>query len=126
MAGAFNCWDGTNIVLALASAFGFSGSRGHGTWNGIGHVWADIPGLGIIDPTAIQQNRSFTSSAVKGYHAGGTTSRSSMPDMGNTYGDIHITINNNGRDVTVDKNKIDRETSKKIWDIINPSLNTGL
>lgn len=69
-AGAFNCWDGTNIVLAIARAFGFDGSRGHGTWNGIGHVWANIPGLGIIDPTAIQQNGSFTSSAVKGYSAG--------------------------------------------------------
>lgn len=74
-AGVFNCWDGTNIVLAIARAFGFSGSRGHGTWNGVGHVWADIPGLGIIDPTAIQQRGSFTSSAVKGYSAGPTPRR---------------------------------------------------
>ena len=69
-AGVFNCWDGTNIVLAIARAFGFEGSRGHGTWNGIGHVWANIPGLGIIDPTAIQNRHSFTSSAVRGYSAG--------------------------------------------------------
>lgn len=69
-AGVFNCWDGTNIVLAIARAFGFEGSRGHGTWNGIGHVWANIPGLGIIDPTAIQNQGSFTSSAVRGYSAG--------------------------------------------------------
>ncbi len=128
-AGAFNCWDGTNIILAIARAFGFEGSRGHGTWNGIGHVWADIPGLGIIDPTAIQNRGTFTSSAVKGYHAGGTTTRNSSTsnmNMGNTYGDINITINNNGKDMTVNEKKIDRETSKKIWDIINPSLNTGL
>lgn len=127
-AGAFNCWDGTNIILAIARAFGFEGSRGHGTWNGIGHVWADIPGLGIIDPTAIQNRGTFTSSAVKGYHAGGTTTRnsSSNMNMGNTYGDVNITINNNGKDMTVNEKKIDRETSKKIWSIINPSLNTGL
>lgn len=128
-AGAFNCWDGTNIILAIARAFGFEGSRGHGTWNGIGHVWANIPGLGIIDPTAIQNRGTFTSSAVKGYHAGGTTTRNSSTsnmNMGNTYGDINITINNNGKDMTIDEKKIDKETSKKIWDIINPSLNTGL
>ena len=130
-AGAFNCWDGTNIVLALASAFGFTGGgMGHGTWNGIGHVWAEIPGLGIIDPTAIQNRGSFTSGAVKGYHAGGTTTRNSSSKgdipMGNTYGDIHITINNNGADMTVNEKKVDKRTSKKIYDILSPSLSTGL
>lgn len=96
-AGAFNCWDGTNIVLALASAFGFSGSRGHGTWNGIGHVWANIPGLGIIDPTAIQNRGTFTSSAVKGYNAGGSIRRSSPsvpPEQKETqHNEVHIHIN---------------------------------
>ena len=96
LAGAFNCWDGTNIVLALAEAFGFSGSREHGTWNGIGHVWANIPGLGIIDPTAIQQNGSFKSSSVKGYSAGSIRrgKKGDVPPTGNTThnNEVHIHI----------------------------------
>ena len=96
LAGAFNCWDGTNIVLALAEAFGFSGSREHGTWNGIGHVWANIPGLGIIDPTAIQQNGSFKSSSVRGYSAGSIRrgKKGDVPPTGNTThnNEVHIHI----------------------------------
>jgi len=45
-------------VLAIARAFLFDDSRGHGTWNCIGHVWKNIPDLGIIDSTAIQQRGS--------------------------------------------------------------------
>lgn len=96
-AGAFNCWDGTNIILSIARAFGFNGDMGHGTWNGIGHVWAEIPGLGVIDPTAIQQRGTFKSSAVKGYSAGGSVKRhksSGDNPMGTTIkqGDINIHI----------------------------------
>lgn len=126
-AGVFNCWDGTNIVLAIARAFGFYGSRGHGTWNGVGHVWASIPGLGIIDPTAIQQRGSFTSSAVSGYAGAIRRTGSSTPSIGetNNYGDIHITINNNGEDVSVNEKNIDRQVGKKIYELISPSLYTG-
>lgn len=130
-AGAFNCWDGTNIVLAIARAFGFEGSRGSGTWNGIGHVWAEIPGLGIIDPTAIQQNGTFTSSAVKGYGAaggGGTIPRrgsSSLP-----YGDNHtyntnVEIHVHGDDVEVNNRKIDKKTGKQLLDILGINPSTG-
>lgn len=67
-AGVFNCWDGANIILAIARAFGFTGGgMGHGSWNGIGHVWASIPGLGNIDATAIQRGYGFTSPKVSGY-----------------------------------------------------------
>lgn len=130
MAGAFNCWDGTNIVLALANAFGFSGSRGHGTWNGIGHVWADIPGLGIIDPTAIQQNHSFTSSAVKGYHAGGTINRNSsgedvpFGEVNNYNGDVNVTIYADGN-VEMNKRKLNKQTGKQILDILGINPATG-
>lgn len=97
-AGVFNCWDGANIILALARAFGFYGSMGHGSWNGIGHVWASIPGLGNIDATAIQNGYGFTSPKVSGY--AGTIKRGSasskVPD-GNinktTHNEVHIHIN---------------------------------
>lgn len=96
-AGVFNCWDGANIILAIARAFGFSGGMGHGTWNGIGHVWASIPGLGNIDATAIQNGYGFTSPKVRGY-AGSIRrgkSSASVPDGGNTTNnnnEIHIHI----------------------------------
>ena len=127
-AGAFNCWDGTNIVLAIARAFGFDGSRGHGTWNGIGHVWASIPGLGIIDPTAIQQNGSFKSSAVKGY-AGSMSRRyasrnDSLPNNGDTY-NTNIEINVHGDDVEVNNKRISKESGRQILDILGINPATG-
>ena len=127
-AGVFNCWDGTNIVLSLARAFGFDGSRGHGTWNGIGHVWANIPGLGIIDPTAIQQNGSFTSSAVKGYHAGSIRRGSSGGDVPtgetNTY-NTNVEIHVHGDDVEVNNRRIDKRTGKQLLDILGINPATG-
>ena len=125
-AGHFNCWDGTNIIIALANAFGLNASQGHGTWNGIGHMFARVAGIGVIDPTAIQRGFGFTSPKVKGYSAGSPSrSSNSNVQMGNTYGDIHITINNNGEDMTVNEKNVDKQTSKKIYDILRPSLSTG-
>ena len=125
-AGHFNCWDGTNIIIALANAFGLNASQGHGTWNGIGHMFARVAGIGVIDPTAIQRGFGFTSPKVKGYSAGSPSrSGNSNVQMGNTYGDIHITINNNGEDMTVNEKNVDKQTSKKIYDILRPSLSTG-
>lgn len=127
-AGAFNCWDGTNIVLALARAFGFEGSRGSGTWNGIGHVWAEIPGLGVIDPTAIQGGYGFKSPKVRGYSAGGTISRnSSGGDLptGETNYNTHIEINVHGDDVSVNDKQIDDNTGRKIIDLLGINPSTG-
>lgn len=126
-AGEFNCWDGTQIVLALARAFGFDGSMGHGTWNGTGHVWANIAGLGIIDPTAIQGGYGFTSSKVKGYNAGGSIRRSkpdTPPEGGDTY-NTNIEIHVHGDDVTVNDRKIDERSGKKILDILGINPATG-
>ena len=65
---AFNCVDGARVAIAIASAFGFGGGGiNYGTWNGIGHGWASIPGLGIIDATALQGGYGFKSPKVKGY-----------------------------------------------------------
>ena len=129
-AGVFNCWDGTNIVLSLARAFGFYGSRGHGTWNGIGHVWANIPGLGIIDPTAIQQRGTFTSSAVKGYSAGSIRrgeAKQKLPtgETHNYNGDVNFVVNVYGEDVEVNKQKINRETGRQILDLMGINPATG-
>ncbi len=119
-AGSFNCWDGTNIILAIAKAFGFYGSRGHGTWNGIGHVWASIPGLGIIDPTAIQRGYGFTSPKVKGY-AGAIPRKYASKGSGEkesvktVTAELHIHGNVYGIDDLEDKvNRIAEKAARKI------------
>ena len=97
-AGSFNCFDGTRVILALAQAFGFGGGgMGHGTWSGTNHVWASIPGLGIIDPTALQRGYGFKSPKVKGY--AGSRPRHSKDGAGDSgkvvhnHGDTIVNIN---------------------------------
>ena len=98
--GSFNCYDGTRVILALANAFGLTGGgMGHGTWGKDGHVWATIPGIGIIDPTAIQRGYGFKSPKVKGYGAGSPTvnRNSSKQDNSNSntttnHNEVHIHI----------------------------------
>ena len=128
-AGGFNCWDGTNIVLALANAFGFSGSRVHGTWDGIPHVWARIQGLGDIDATAIQGGYGFTASKVRG--AGTLNSRNASSDnFGNTtnIGDVnvHVTIEGNVDNPEETGRRIADEAGRRIFDILKRSDATGL
>lgn len=64
--GAFNCYDGALIMLALARAFGLSGYMAHGYWGNIGHVWAVIAGK-VFDTTAFQHGYGWSSPKV---HAG--------------------------------------------------------
>lgn len=129
LAGAFNCWDGTNVVLALARAFGFSGSRMHGTWNGVGHVWASIPGLGIIDPTAIQQRGSFTAPGAVNY-GGGSKKPLSAKDLntGTTIEtlNVNVTLNGNVDNPQETGEEIGRVASKTILDILKRSDATGM
>ena len=85
--GAFNCMDGARLIIALANAFGFGGgSIGHTTWGGIGHGYANIPGLGVLDATAIQKKGSFRAPGV--HYAGG----GSVTHNHNSKGDVNITI----------------------------------
>lgn len=131
-AGAFNCWDGTNVVLALARAFGFNGDRVYGSWNGTGHVWARIPGIGDIDATSIQQRGTFTApDAVKGY-AGGTLPRrhsdGATQQMGNSFGDVvfNVTINGNVDDAEETGKQIADEAGKQFINMFRRSPATGL
>ena len=64
-AGACNCWDGANALIAFANTCGFSGSIAHGSWNGIPHVWAVIEGR-KMDTTGWQNRGTWTPSASAG------------------------------------------------------------
>jgi hypothetical protein len=59
-----NCWDTTELLMSLASAFGLGSSMVHGTWDGIGHVWANIQGLGNMDTTAMMVRGNWTPPAA--------------------------------------------------------------
>lgn len=64
--GAFNCWDGAEILIDLARAIGLNANMGRGSWNGYGHVWAVVNGKNF-DTTAFQHGHGWTSPSVKGY-----------------------------------------------------------
>ena len=124
--GHFNCWDGANIVMRLASAFGFSSHRVWGSWGGIPHVWAYVDGVGDIDATAIQNGYGFTSPKVAGPLK---VRNASTGDAGfgntNNYGDVNVTINVYGDDVEVNENKVDKSTAKQIIDLLGVNPSTG-
>lgn len=127
--GHFNCWDGSNIVMRLASAFGFSSHRVWGSWDGIPHVWAHVDGVGDIDATAIQGGYGLFASKVR---AAGplkvrNSSKGDATGFGDThnYGDVNVTINVYGDDVEVNENRVDKSTAKQIIDILGVNPATG-
>ena len=129
-AGHFNCWDGAILVMALARALGFPNSHMvHGTWGGLGHVWAYVEGLGNIDATAIQNGYGLTAPSRTG--VAGSKPRfkhnkaPTSDDSGS--GDIHINIDMSGATVTDDSigERIGRKVRDEIIDLINPSTSTG-
>ena len=59
-AGATNCSDGSDALIALAQTMGFSGTKVHTTTrSGLGHFYAVINGH-KMDTTNYQHNRSWT------------------------------------------------------------------
>jgi len=130
-AGSFNCMDGAMVAIGFANAFGFPGGVIRlGSWDGEGHGFADIPGLGIIDATAIQKGYGFTSPKVSGYGSSSLVSRSAKTTpTGQTHnynGDINLNINVYGDDVEVNENKVDKTTARSIIDLLGINPHTGL
>ena len=133
--GSFNCVDGARLAIALADKFGFGGgSVAYGSWAGTGHGFAVIPGLGVIDATALQRGYGFTSPKVSGYPSAGsrgtisrnrpTTPKGSMGDTHN-YGDVNLTINVYGNDVEVNDTTVEKSTAKQIIDLLGINPSTG-
>lgn len=87
--GACNCSDGADALIALASVFGFGGSKQWGTWDGEGHFWAVINGV-PMDTTAWQKGYGWTSPKVHGY---GSPARSGNNDSGKT---VNVTVDMQG------------------------------
>ena len=132
--GSFNCVDGARLAIALAEKFGFGGGYvGYGSWAGTGHGFAVIPGLGVIDATALQNNYGFTSPKVSGYPSAGLgTIPQNRPkpkeptgETHNYNGDVNVHINVYGDDVEVNENKVDKSTGKAIIDLLGINPATG-
>ena len=133
-AGSFNCVDGALVAIAFANAFGFPGGYvAYSSWNGIGHGFAVIPGLGIIDATAIQNRGSFTAPDAVSYPAAGShtipQSRplSNAPNMGTTIniGDINVRIEGDVENAKEKGKQIGEEINNKIYNMLRRSLGTG-
>jgi len=127
--GSFNCVEGAEVAIGLANAFGFGGGYiGYGTWDGEGHGFAVIPGLGVIDATAIQNGYGLTSPKVRGYPSAGSSrsSGSSKPvEMGKKieFGDIIVNINGK----VDDAKETGREVAEEIiYNVLKRSDATGL
>ena len=131
-AGHFNCVDGARVAIALADAFGFGGGDIlYTTWDGEGHGYAYIPGLGVIDATAIQGGYGLKAGKVN-YAAGshtiprGNSKPSAKPTPTVTIGDIHVHIEGDVDDAKETGREIGDEINKRIFDVLKRSPNTGL
>lgn len=131
-AGHFNCWDGAILVMALARALGFPNSHMvHGTWGGLGHVWAYVEGLGNIDATAIQGGYGLMAPSRTGVAGSPSLQKrfkhNHVPSddssgVSNSFGDIHIHIDGTGKD----KEEIGQEVRNVMVDLMSPNPATGI
>ena len=125
--GSFNCYDGALIIMALASAFGFSSFMKHGSWDGVPHVWAHVNGIGDIDATAIQQGYGLTSPKVSGI--GRRSSLKAPDDEHNVDKSLHITVNVDMSNSNVSDESVGNDIGDivvdKIIDITGVNKNTG-
>ena len=116
-AGACNCSDGADALIAFANACGFSGYKQHGTWrnsNGqsFGHFWAVINGH-KMDTTGWQNLRTWTPSNSAGSPM---VRRASHSSMNTNDRPINVTININEPVYGVD------DLDTKIQDSVNKGL----
>ena len=116
-AGACNCSDGADALIAFANACGFSGYKQHGTRrnsNGqtFGHFWAVINGH-KMDTTGWQNQRTWTPSNSAGSPM---VRRATHSSMNTSDRPINVTININEPVYGVD------DLDSKIQDSVNQGL----
>lgn len=86
--GAFNCYDGAQILIELANKLGLSARMGHGYWGNDRHVWAVVGGK-TFDTTAFQHGYGWTSPKVKAAGAPSNVTKEvniNITISGNIYG----------------------------------------
>lgn len=129
-AGACNCSDGADALIAFAGACGFGGGQKvHGTWDGEGHFWAVINGK-PMDTTAWQKGYGWTSPKVHGYGPS-TITRTATPSNDNPSTNsqpVNITVNINEPVYGVDDldSKISDSVDKGLAKHFNKSYAIGV
>lgn len=107
--GAFNCYDGAQILIELANKLGLSASMGRGYWGNDRHVWAVVGGK-TFDTTAFQHGYGWTSPKVKAAGAPSNVTKEA---------NINITISGNIYGVSDIENvmeKTAKEVFNRMWE----------
>lgn len=117
-AGACNCSDGADALIAFANSCGYSGYKQWGTWDGEGHFWAVINGT-PMDTTAWQNGYGWTSPKVHGYGP------SSSPKTSNEY-NVNVVIEGDVYGVDDLNSKIEEGIDKGLQKHFNKSYAVGI
>lgn len=127
--GSFNCYDGSLILMALASMFGLDAEMRGMMVGNEGHAYTVIDGQ-VYDPTAMQ---IYGRTKAPNVHYSADVSRpstkeSEKKDKDTNKNHIETTVVINGdvygeRDL---KDKIKRGAEEVLIDIINPSKGSGI
>lgn len=120
--GAFNCWDGAEILVALANAMGLPAEMIHGRWGNVGHMAAKVGG--VVFDTTQRQNRGVWR---------GTPGVSFGPGGGMGDGGTEVNINvdltgtppgNSDRDIA--DMIIEGVKDRKVMDVLKAELGRGV
>lgn len=122
--GAFNCYDGSLILMALASMYGLKSEMRGMMINGDGHAYTVINGK-VYDATAMQTMGRRKAPGVRYAGTGGGKKKEKEKAPTNNY-TVEVQING---DVYGEKDleaKIKKGVEKALISLINPSKGTGM
>lgn len=117
--GAFNCYDGAQILIDLARGLGLNAGMAHGYWGSNRHVWAVVEGK-AFDTTAFQHGYGWTSPKVR---AAGTSSSTENKSVINN---INIEISGTVNGIEDLESAMKQVADRTITRIINNSAAHGL
>lgn len=123
--GAFNCYDGSLILMALASMYGLKSEMRGMMINGDGHAYTVINGK-VYDATAMQ---TMGRRKAPGVHYAGTGNNSKKDNKDkaptNNY-TVEVQINGDIYGEKDLESKIKEGVEKALINLINPSKGTGM
>ena len=121
--GEFNCYDGSLVLMSLASLLGLDSEMRGTTVGGEGHAYTKIGGK-IFDSTAMQLFGRHTAPRVNysGVNDGGDNKDSTKQQNFN----VEVQINGDVYGTDDLNSKIKEGVEKALIDLVNPSKATGI
>jgi len=85
-----NCYDGAQLIVALAQSMGLNAGLTNGFWGSIPHTWATV-GSKTFDTTAFQHRGTWTGPAQRGagFMPGNTSNSSKIISLVINIGDVY-------------------------------------